>query len=305
MIAAIAAQQILALRRQRIFLAILATLLTMTALAGVIGWSSQQTIARVYSEAVKLLASTGQPAPPNPVTLKPTLSLISNMAVYITLIGALLAVVLGHLSVADDTGSGIGRLIFSRQVSRSSYVAGRLVGAGVVLAIVLLVSLLVSAASLVVVNGSAPSLGETARLVLFFALSWLYMMIFAVVGMVTVLLSPRRSLALLSALAVWLVVTFAVPQFTSGLRPVASLNPVTAPVSASQPFFRFTANGRAFSLDEQYKAAAGEILQTSPATSTLSVIGRTLPLAGALLILAGLTVWLVRRHDFSRSGADE
>lgn len=301
----IARQQVLVLRRQRVFLAVTCTLLVMTALAGVIGWSSQQTVARAYAEAVKLLSSQGQPIPANPVTLKPTLSLLSNMSIYIPLIGALMALVLGHLSLADDESGGIGRLIFSRAISRTSYLGGRVLGAGVVLALVSLVSLVVSAISLVLVNGSVPSVAEVGRLVAFFAISWLYMMIFALVGMVTVLVNRRRSLALLSALAVWLVVTFAIPQFTSGVRPVASLNPVTPPVSTSAAFFQVTSYAGPLSLSEQYKSAAAEVLQTGPAASIGEFAGHVLPLALALIGLIGLGSVLVLRHDYSRSGSDE
>ncbi len=67
MIATIASHQVLSLRRQRVFLALLATLLTMTALAGVLGWSSHHTIVRVYDEAVKLLASHRQAGTAEPV----------------------------------------------------------------------------------------------------------------------------------------------------------------------------------------------------------------------------------------------
>ena len=80
MIRTVARQQITSLRRERVFLVLMVTLLVMTALAGVIGWSSQQTIARVYDQAVVLLAQTGQPAPANPFTLKPALSLLSSKA---------------------------------------------------------------------------------------------------------------------------------------------------------------------------------------------------------------------------------
>ena len=305
MIATIAGQQILALRRQRIFLALLATLLTMTALAGVIGWSSANTIGRVYDVAVQLLAAQGKGAPPNPITLKPTLALLSNMAIYIPLIGALLALVLGHLSLADDESGGIGRLLFSRSLSRTGYAIGRIVGAAVVLAVVLVASLLVSVGSLLIVNGSLLSLAETGRLALFYLLSWLYLMTFALVGMVTVLLTRRRSLALLSALAVWLVLTFAIPQFTSGLRPVASLNPINDPVSTSQAFFDVTAKARPFSISEQYKATAAQILQTAPAQTSAEITKQVLPLGGALALLGLATVGLVRRHDYSRSVADE
>ena len=304
MIATVASHQVLSLRRQRVFLAMLATLLTMTALAGVLGWSSHQTIVRVYDEAVKLLASTGKPAPPNPFLLKPTLSLLSNMVVYIPLIGALLALIVGHLSIVDDETNGTGRLVFSRQISRTSYVLGKIASAAVVLAVVLAASLLVSIAAVLIVNRTIAGT-DLGRLLLFYGLSWLYLMVFALIGMVTVLMTRRRSIALLSAMGAWLVITFVVPQFTSGLRPTQSLNPITDPASTSQTFFKITSKLRPYSVVEQYKQASGRILQTAPAESLGQTIQRVLPIVGLAVVLALLTIRLVQRHDFSSSANSE
>jgi len=305
MTGAIAAQLVLSLRRQRTFLALLVTLLVMTALAGVIGWISHRTIIKVYDEAVTLLATTGTPAPPNPFDTKPTLALLSNMVIYIPLIGALMALVLGHLSMADDQSSGIGRLIFSRQVTRRSYVTGKMLGATTVLAIIMAASLLVSAVSLLIVNGALLSAPDLTRLVVFYLLSLLYLMAFALVGMVSVLLTRRRSMALLLALGVWLVLTFALPQFTSGLRPTASLNPITDPVSTSQTFFDVTAKARPISVSEQYKEASTRVLEIGTSESALATSWRVAPIGGLVLILAALTALLVRRHDYSRSSVNE
>ena len=304
MIATVASHQVLSLRRQRVFLAMLATLLTMTALAGVLGWSSHQTIVRVYDEAVKLLASTGKPAPPNPFLLKPTLSLLSNMVVYIPLIGALLALIVGHLSIVDDENNGTGRLVFSRQISRTSYVLGKIVSAAVVLVVVLAGSLLLSVAALLVVNRTIAG-ADLGRLLLFYGLSWLYLMVFSLIGMVTVLMTRRRSIALLSAMGAWLVITFVIPQFTSGLRPTQSLNPITDPASTSQTFFKITSKLRPYSVVEQYKQASGGILQTAPTESLGQTIQRVLPIAGLALVLALLTIRIVQRHDFSKSANSE
>ncbi|MFM2072311.1 MAG: hypothetical protein RLZZ623_2574 [Actinomycetota bacterium] len=304
MIVTIASHQVLSLRRQRAFIALLATLLTMTALAGVLGWSSHHTIVRVYDEAVKLLASSGKPAPPNPFLLKPTLSLLSNMVVYIPLIGALLALILGHLSIVDDETNGTGRLVFSRQITRTSYALGKIVSAAVVLAVVLAGSLLVSVASLLVVNRAITAV-DFGRLALFYAVSWLYLMVFALVGMVAVLLTRRRSIALLSAMGAWLVITFVIPQFTSGLRPTQSLNPTTDPASTSQSFFKVTSRFRPYSVVEQYKEASGRILQTATAETFGHTTQRILPIAGLTLALALLTVRLVQHHDFSGSAGSE
>jgi ABC-type transport system involved in multi-copper enzyme maturation permease subunit len=296
-IATVASHQLRSFRRQRVFLAMLVALVTMTALAGALGWSSHRTIVRVYDEAVRLLASTGQPAPPNPL-------LLSNMVVYVPLIGALLALIVGHLSIADDETNGTGRLVFSRQITRSAYVLGKISSAAAMVATVLAASLLVSVASLLVVNRTI-SLGDLGRLALFDALSWLYLIAFVLIGMVAVLVTRRRSIALLSAMGAWLVITFVIPQFTSGLRPTQSLNPITDPASTSQTFFRITSELRPYSVVEQYKEASGRILRTAPAESVGQTVQRVLPIAGLVLLLALVTIRLVQHHDFSRSADSE
>lgn len=301
MITTVASQQVLSLRRQRVSTVLLVGFVAMTILAGFIGWSSHNTIIRVYDEATKMLAAAGKTAPPNPFDLKPTLSLLSNMAIYIPLIGALLAIVVGHVALADDQANGLGRMIFTRRISRRSYVAGKIAAVAFVLAEMLAVSLVVAVASLVVVNSAAPTLGEMIRLVGFYALSWLYLMVFALIGMVAVLATRRRSLGLLSALGVWLVVTFALPQVTSGLRPTASLNPINDPVSTSQTFFRVTANARPISIGEQYKQASAQILQTASSEAVSHTMGRVVPLVLVLAALTAVTVLLVNRHDYARS----
>ncbi len=305
MIATIARQQVVSLLRQRTFVVLLVTLIVMTALAGVLGWSSHHTIVGVYDEAVKLLASRGDPAPPNPFLLKPTLSLLSNMVVYIPFIGALLALVLGHLSLVDDETNGVGRLIFSRRIARTQYMIGKIIGAAAVLMAILLASLAVSTISLLIVNRTWPSGADLGRLGAFYALSWLYLMVFVLIGMVTVLITRRRSLALLSAMGAWLVITFAFPQITSGLRPTQSLNPIVDPVSTSQAFFRFTAKARPYSIVEQYKTASASILRTAASESTASIVRQIAPLLVLTIILMLVGIALVDRHDYSLGSNDE
>ena len=305
MITTIAEHQIRSLRRQRIFMALLITLLTMTALAGVIGWSSHRTIVRVYDDSVALLAAEGKPAPPNPFELKPRLALVANMVIYIPLIGALLALVLGHLSVADDRSNGIGRLIFARQIPRRDYTLGKIAAAGVVLAAILLISTVVSLVSLLIIDRSFPPAQALGQLLLFYGVSWTYLMTFALIGMVPVLLTGRRSLALLWSLGVWMVVTFVMPQFTSGLHPSASLNPITDPVSTSQRFFQYTAHIRPFSISEQYKLVGTTLLDTRPSEPWGETVVRLLPILGLAGLLALATIQLVARQDYSRSGDGE
>lgn len=304
MIATVTTHQLRVLHRQRATAATTVTLLVVTVLAGVLGWSSHQTIGRVWDEAARLLASTGRPAPPNPFLLKPSLSALSNMVVYVPLVGALLALTLGHLSLADDQGNGLGRLVFSRSLRRSQFALGKALGVALVLAGVLVLSLVVSAVALVLVNGAVSS-GELARLSLFYALAWVYLVAFGLVGMATVLVTRTRALALLTAIGAWLVVTFAVPQVTSGLDPTRSLHPLSEPVGTSQTFFAVTAHARPFSVVDQFKTASGVVLGTAPAEPVATTLLRVAPIAALAVAMLVLVVRLVEAHDWSRGVSDE
>ncbi len=305
MIATIAAHQILALRRRRALGTLFGVIIGVNVLAGVLGWASRATISGVYNESVNLLKSRGLAAPPNPFLRKPSLSLLANEIIYVTMIGALVALVLGHLVVAEDETGAIGRLVFSRQISRMEFAVGKITSVAEVLGAAMLGSAGVSMAALVVVNRAFPSAGDVTRLVGFFTFSWVYLMFFALIGMLTLLLTRRRSLGLLSALGAWLVVTFVVPQFTSGLRPSQSLNPIVDPISTSQTFFKITAKARPFSLAEQFKATSGRILGTTPKEMLAHTIIRALPILFGSLLLALTVTGLITIHDYARSSNEQ
>ena len=147
---------------------------------------------------------------------------------------------------------------------------------------------------------------DLARLAGYYLLSWGYLLVFGLIGMVAVTLARHRSLGLLSAMGAWLVITFVIPQFTSALRPSASLNPITDPVGTSQAFFRATAHGRSYSIAEQYKDASAHILATANATETAwHTAVRIAPIAGAAALLTLALVVLVQRHDYSRSASND
>ena len=304
MIATVAVHQIVSLRRRRVLITLLGAIVGVNVLAGVLGWASRTTISGVFDESVKLLKSRGLGAPPNPFLLKPTLSLLSNEIIYVTMIGALVAVVLGHLVVAEEETGGVGRLVFSRRITRLQFAAGKIVSVAAILGVGMLGCVGVSIAAFFAVNRAFPSGGDIGRLFGFFAFSWVYLMLFAMVGMVNLLVTKRRSLGLLTAMGTWLVITFVIPQFTSGLRPSQSLNPIVDAISTSQAFFKITSKARAFSLSEQFKAVSGRILATSPSESFGHTIVRALPIFGALQILALIVAWLINGLDYSRS-ADE
>lgn len=300
----IARQQLRSLSRSQTFLLMLAVLLLMTALSGFIGWSSHATIIRVYDETVRTLTAAGKPAPPNPFALKPRLSLLNNMIIYVPLIGALLAILIGQRSVTDDRQAGVTRAIFSRPVRRSSYFWGKLAGSAFAGAVIMAACLVLSVVGLTVINRGLPTGLELLRLTLFYGLSGLYLLLFVLIGTVAALLTRSQSMGLFAGVAVWVLVTFATPQFTSGLRPVASLNPVTDPVAVSNSaFFRATSRAKPIAVNEQYKALSTRLLTVGSGLEPAKTATQLAPIGIFLLLLGGWANLLVRRQDFSAEGA--
>ena len=299
----IARQHLRLLSRSQTFLLMLVVLLGMTALSGFIGWSSHSTIIRVYDETVRTLRAAGKPAPPNPFAYKPRLSLLNNMIIYVPLIGALLAIVIGNMSVTGDRQAGVARVIFSRPIRRSSYFWGKVTGSAAAGVTIMGACLVLSVVGLTLINQSLPTAAEFVRLTLFYALSGLYLLLFVLVGLVAALLTRSQSLGLFAAVAVWALVTFATPQFTSGLRPVASLNPVTDPATVSHSaFFRATSKAKPIAVNEQYKALStrllsqgNDVLRTGFGTTAAQIA----PIAFFVLLLGGWANRLIKRHDFS------
>ncbi len=300
----VARQQLRSLARSRTFVLMLGILLVMTGLSGFIGWSSHATIIRVYDQTVQTLTAAGKAAPPNPFASKPRLSLLNNMIIYIPLIGSLLAIVIGQRSVTDDRQAGVTRVIFSRPVGRSSYFWGKLAGSAFAGVAIMIACLGLSVVGLGLINQGLPTGSELVRLALFYALSGTYLFLFVLVGMVAALLTRSESLGLFAGVAVWVLVTFATPQFTSGLRPVASLNPVNDPVATSgSPFFKVTSKAKPFAVNEQYKALSTRILTVGSRLQPATSAGQLAPIAAFLLALGAWAHLLVRRQDFSEDTA--
>lgn len=302
----VARQHLVTLARRKTFVLMLGVLLLMTALSGLIGWLSHRTITQVYEETVRTLQGAGKAVPPNPFSDKPRLTVLNNMIIYIPLIGALLAIVIGHLSVMGDRQAGVTRVIFSRPVRRSSYLLGKLTGSAIAGAVIMAACLVLSVVAVTLINGSFPTGAELVRLSAFYAISGLYLLLFMLVGMVAALLTRSQSMGLFIAIGVWVAVTFATPQFTSGLRPVASLNPVTDPVSVTNStFFRVTSKSKPLAVNEQYKELATRVLTAGSPVDPGKTARQIAPIAGFTLLLVLWTGRLIRRRDVSEEAADD
>ena len=284
------------LAREKTFLLLLGIFLTMTFFAVYIGWSTRSTTNAIYQASVTYLAVQGTPTSiPNPLSGVSALSVFNNMLIYILLIGALLAIVIGHRSFIRERKSGVLPLTFVRPVRKTQYAFAKLLGIFLALAGVVVATYVVSAGSALFIPALHLSGHEFLYLLGFYGVSFLYLSIFATLGLLFAIISSNESTALFVPILLWVGVVFIMPELTTGQNPVALLNPVTLASAVPTPgvFFGLMHNLLSpFSIGQFYTRASLAFFSSDISSVMLPFF----TLFGYLALSVGATGYLLTRH---------
>ena len=297
----VAQNQFQALLRQKTFGLLLAIFFLLTALSAYIGWSAHHTVEGIYQATAQKLATSGvTEIPDDPFSSTPPLALLKNMLIYVPLIGSLMAIVIGHSSFMRDRKAGVTKVLFSRPLRRGELIGGKIVSLVGSLLLILVGAAIVSWLATGLVTGHFLQLPDTLRLVSFFGLSLLYLLLFALLGLLFSISARSESLALLLPVVIWIGVTFMLPQLISATNPVASLNPITSQVEA--PNSRFFAVAQRMigpiSIADRYKELSRRLLNLpSAAPSSSSTASVVLTLGLFVVSLGAACVVAIHRYD--------
>lgn len=283
--AAIIKQELRCARRERLPQVFLAVLLVMAAVSSFIGWATNHTVTNVYNEVLRQGITTA----PSPFTGVSPLFYARNTVIYIVLIGALLAIVLGVQSMLRDRKAQVSGLLLSRPLSMTRYLGAKLLGLSFWLLVVLAVCGLVNWVSIVTIVGHALSLPDTLRLVAFYLTAELFLIPFLALGLINGIYARGETTAYILPIVSWSVITLVLPQLGTAEHPVSLLNPVPAQIAAHGLFFQI--NQTIFgplSLAEHFKHVSGRILQDNQVTGTitgsLTIIGLFVVVSSGVLL---------------------
>lgn len=211
MIIEIAKKEIRDAFRNKLFLSILAILLVLTIVSIILGSYQVKIAMDNYNSSISFLQSLGKAELPPMPNLNP-ISASKGFVNYIGMVGALLAIVLGNTAISKEHKNGTMRLILSRGVFRDTFLNGKLLGNLAILAGITVLTGIITFVSLLAIGGVALSANDVVRLLLFFGMSFLYMVFFTVLSMGIATVSTKGSSALLITVIVWLVLSFVLPQ---------------------------------------------------------------------------------------------
>jgi ABC-type transport system involved in multi-copper enzyme maturation permease subunit len=206
----IAGHEFRAAVRSRILLVLLAILVTVTAVSVFVGSVEYRSkLADYVTYRAAAQASGVTELAPSPLA---PLALLRGGIEYLEIIGAVIAIVLGYLTVSRERANRTLPLLRSRPLTAGELANGSLLGALGVIATLVTVSVAVGVVCVGIVGRDWFDAGQAVKLLLASIAAIVYMGAFYCVGAIATAHSKVAINGLMIALGVWLVVVLVLPQ---------------------------------------------------------------------------------------------
>lgn len=196
--------------RSRVLLALLAILMITTTASiyvAAVDYRSQLADYQAYVAAAH--ANGIQQIAPSPLQL---LSLLRGAMEYVEIIGAVIGITLGYLTVSRERSSGTRPLLRSRPVSSGELAAGSALGAFLLIATLVAATTSVGVVALGLIGNDWINGVQALKLLLASAASVVYMLSFFCLGAIATARSRVAVNGLMVALGIWLLVVLVIPQ---------------------------------------------------------------------------------------------
>lgn len=198
--------------KNKVFLTFLLFLVGLTVISIYIGSLDFQSKVSVYQTAYQQLVQSGQSVSNLTKPEFYPLQLLRGSIEYLEIIGAVLAIALGYLSIAKEKGNNTLQLILTRPVSRASFFLGKLLGNALLLLSVSAVVFVCIYFIVTFIGGVQLSPTETAKILTSFLFSFVYLSIFFALSATLALLLRSLPNALILAFVIWILFVLIVPQ---------------------------------------------------------------------------------------------
>ena len=220
--------------KDKVFIIITLLFLVMSIVSVYIGSSTKNAEMKAYSDIVELLKSQGSQAFPPKPELYP-LAILRNIIRYVSIVGAVLAIFLGFDTFSGEKENGTMKLLLSRPLYRDQLITGKLLGGGLVIGLLLIVTLFFNTILFSLVSGLSPGFAEISRLFTFISVAFCYMMSFYIATMFVSIKTSDRTFGFLVMLILWVTVSFVIPQLAESQRTYAYAMNATAQTVTQVP----------------------------------------------------------------------
>lgn len=198
--------------RNKVFITFLIFLLGLTAISIYVGAVNYQAKVSLFENTYVQLVASGQPIEN---LIKPEffpLQLLRATIEYLEIIGAVLAISLGYLSISKEKGNNTLPLIFTRPISRKRFYVGKMIGNVGLIVSISSILFIFTTTLLVFVGGVSLSGAEVVKILITAFATIIYMFIFFSFSAWITIKTKFTSNALIFSLVIWLFFVLIIPQ---------------------------------------------------------------------------------------------
>lgn len=204
--------------QSKLFLALLMLLLLLMATSIVVASFDFQNKLAEYNKALRILQKLGK-SPDASIPVFFPLKMLRGVLNYLEIIGAILGIMLGYLSIAKEKGKNTLQLILSRPLGRFDLVSGKVLGNIGLIFSVLAITDMIMYLILWAVGGVWFSTAEIVKLGLVFLFSAIYILFFFCLTSILALKLASLPNALIVSFAIWLGFVLILPQIGDTMDP--------------------------------------------------------------------------------------
>ncbi len=291
----LARKEVKAAFRDNIFLILIGLFVLLSVISVYIGSSTKNAELQAYQDIVQLLKGQGATNLPTPPEIYP-LSVLRNIISYVSMIGAVVAIFLGFETFSGERSNGTLKLIAVRPVYRDQIVTGKLLGGGMVIGLLLGIILIFNLVLFVLVSGITPNIDEIIRLLFFFILAFVYMMVFYIATLYVSLKTNDSAFGFMLMMIIWVTISFVLPQLADSQRSFAyALNSTVQTVTQVPSDTVVSKTIELFSPAAQFQSIGKDLLQVVPERANLGMVGLLQKQIGAMaeVFLPGLALLLL------------
>lgn len=204
--------------RSRVFTLMTALLILLTLLSVTVSFAVFDSQLAEYHKSLDILRDLGKLQSVTPPELHP-LNLLRGVVDYVEIIGAVLGIILGYVSIAKEKTTKTARLILTRPVTRAETLHGKILGNTLFVFVLMLFTASAVTAAIYITEGSMPDAVQMAKIGLFTIFSTVYVMIFFMIAVFFSLRMKNTGNALILSFIMWLVFVLLLPQIGDTMDP--------------------------------------------------------------------------------------
>jgi len=205
--------------KSKLFLTLVSFLILLIVVSIVVSSFDFKSQVADYRSSAKILKDMGKsseiPDMPQFFPLKSMRGVIE----YIEIIGAVIGIILGYLSISREKGKRTLQLVLTRPVKTTDLLTGKFIGNSFLVLLVLLAGLFFSFFIIWGLGGLLLNITEVIKLLLVFLFSYLYIMFFFCLSSMLSLWFKSLSNALIICFIIWLVFVLIIPQIGDTMDP--------------------------------------------------------------------------------------